>query len=116
MICDIFCCPWLKQNFRWKVYTQKKNSSQTNVQKFDKVMVATGPFRSTIMPDIPGMKGFKGEIMHIKDYRQQSIFTGKRVLLVGKDTLGKVMYVYFRKEKPPNETRKPGFSCKFLVV
>ena len=61
------------------------------MQEFDKVMVATGPFRSTIMPDIPGMKEFKGEIMHIKDYRQQSIFQSKRVLLVGKNALRTVV-------------------------
>ena len=46
-------------------------------------MVATGPFRSAVMPDIPGMKDFKGEMIHVKDYRQQSIFQGKRVLFVG---------------------------------
>ena len=72
--------------FRWKVYTQRNNSSHTNVQEFDKFMVATGPFRSALMPDIPGMKEFKGQMMHIKDYRQQSISTGKRVLVVGKDS------------------------------
>ena len=76
----------------------KNNSSQTNVHEFDKVMVATGPFRSTIIPDIPGMKEFKGEIMHIKDYRQQSIFQGKRVLLVGKDVLQKLYCDFFSKK------------------
>ena len=50
-------------------------------------MVATGPFRSTIMPDIPGMKDFKGEMIHVKDYRQQSIFQGKRVLFVGNNLI-----------------------------
>ena len=46
-------------------------------------MVATGPFRSAVMPDIPGMKDFKGEMIHVKDYKQKSIFRGKRVLFVG---------------------------------
>ena len=46
-------------------------------------MVATGPFRSAVMPDIPGMKEFKGQMFHVKDYRQQSIFKGKKVLFVG---------------------------------
>ena len=50
-------------------------------------MVATGPFRSAVMPDIPGMEVFKGEMIHVKDYRQQSIFQGKRVLFVGKDSI-----------------------------
>ena len=50
-------------------------------------MVATGPFRSAVMPDIPGMENFKGEMIHVKDYRQQSIFQGKRVLFVGKDLI-----------------------------
>ena len=57
------------------------------MHEFDKVMVATGPFRSAVMPDIPGMKDFKGEMIHIKDYRQQSIFHGKRILFVGNDLI-----------------------------
>ena len=56
------------------------------MQEFDKVMVATGPFRSTIMPDIPGMKDFKGEMIHVKDY-SKSIFQGKRVLFVGNNLI-----------------------------
>ena len=46
-------------------------------------MVATGPFREAIIPDIPGMKEFRGSIIHAKDFRLKSTLAGKRVVVVG---------------------------------
>ena len=46
-------------------------------------MVATGPFREAIIPDIPGMKEFRGSIIHAKDFRLKSTLVGKRVVVVG---------------------------------
>lgn len=37
---------------------------------FDRVMVTTGPFGKSWMPSKPGMKEFKGEIMHSQEYKR----------------------------------------------
>ena len=63
---------------------QKKESPITTVHTFDKVIFATGPFRKPVMPNIPGMKDFKGQMIHCKDYRTKSIFQNKRVIILGK--------------------------------
>ena len=53
------------------------------VHVFDKVMVATGPFREPITPNIPGMTEFHGSILHVKDFRLKSSLAGKRVVILG---------------------------------
>ena len=68
----------------WNVHVQQKGTTNTSVHTFDKVMVATGPFRSPIVPDIPGTKEFKGSIIHAKDFRLKSTLKGKRVVVIGK--------------------------------
>ena len=70
--------------FRWEIHVQKKESPITTVHMFDKVIFATGPFRKAVMPNIPGMKDFKGQMIHAKDFRMKSIFKNKRVIILGK--------------------------------
>ncbi len=53
------------------------------VQEFDKVILGSGPYRDPVTPPIPGLRGFKGKVMHAKDFRHKDIFKGKRVLIYG---------------------------------
>ena len=69
--------------FRWEVHTEDKRSKATKIHNFDKVIFATGPFRSAFLPNIPGMEHFKGQMLHAKEFRRRDILKGKRVILVG---------------------------------
>lgn len=54
----------------------------------DALVVATGPFGRPRHPEpaLPGVNGFKGELMHVHDYRDPAILEGKRVVVVGVGT------------------------------
>ncbi|CAN6358225.1 unnamed protein product [Urochloa humidicola] len=47
------------------------------------IVVATGEHADMIVPDIPGLAGFAGEVTHIGDYKSGEPYCGKRVLVVG---------------------------------
>ncbi|PWA62410.1 FAD-dependent pyridine nucleotide-disulfide oxidoreductase [Artemisia annua] len=47
------------------------------------LIVATGENAEAVVPDIKGIKGFRGEVKHTSKYRSGSGFKGKKVLVVG---------------------------------
>lgn len=47
------------------------------------VIAATGSFRDPFIPDVPGRAGFRGEVLHSRDYRGPGPFAGRRVVVVG---------------------------------
>lgn len=65
------------------MHLQEKGSGSVQVQEFDKVILGSGPYRDPVTPPIPGLRGFKGKVMHAKDFRHKDIFKGKRVLIYG---------------------------------
>lgn len=54
----------------------------------DAVVVATGYNHTAVMPDVPGVDGFTGELLHAKDYRSGAPYAGKDVLVVGPGNTG----------------------------
>ena len=57
---------------RWSVTTRKtKDSSDTATETFDAVMVCVGIHCNRYMPSFEGQDGFKGELMHSVNYRQE---------------------------------------------
>ncbi|MBE2181961.1 MAG: NAD(P)/FAD-dependent oxidoreductase [Anaerolineae bacterium] len=50
---------------------------------FPCVIVATGRYCAPIIPALPGMNDFRGQILHARDYRLPSTFAGQRILVVG---------------------------------
>ena len=50
---------------------------------FDKIVVASGPFPNIHLPEYPGRDKFQGVMIHSAQVRQDNIFEGKRVLIVG---------------------------------
>lgn len=69
-------------NGGWTVETSR------GVRDVGALVVATGPFGKPRMPepDLPGVAGFQGEIMHVHDYRGPSQLEGRRVVVVGVGT------------------------------
>lgn len=47
------------------------------------VVVATGLSNTPWMPGVPGMEGYRGEILHTAAYRNGESYRGRRVLVVG---------------------------------
>lgn len=61
---------------RWEV-----TFGDGEVDGYDAVVAATGMLHTPIVPELPGT--FDGEVMHTRDYRDPSLFRGRRVLVVG---------------------------------
>ncbi|KAL9230193.1 hypothetical protein vseg_005578 [Gypsophila vaccaria] len=57
------------------------NVSRTFISSF--LVVATGENGKGVIPDIPGVKDFKGDIVHSNQYKSAVEFHGKDVLVVG---------------------------------
>jgi PPOX class probable F420-dependent enzyme len=49
--------------------------------EFDWLVVATGHYSDPSIPELPGE--FDGEVVHVRDYRTASRYTGRRVVVVG---------------------------------
>lgn len=54
----------------------------------DTVIVATGYNHTPVMPDVPGIDGYTGELLHVRDYRNGRPYVGKDVLVVGPGNTG----------------------------
>jgi len=67
---------------QWRVETSE------GIWHYPVVISATGIFGSPIMPDIPGMVDFAGEIIHAHDFTDPAQLRGKRVLVVGNGPSG----------------------------
>ncbi|XWW94188.1 hypothetical protein V2A60_002130 [Cordyceps javanica] len=52
-------------------------------ERFDKVVVSTGPTSHPNMPKIQGVERFTGDYIHSQAFKRPEPFKGKRVLLVG---------------------------------
>lgn len=54
----------------------------------DAVVVATGYNHTPMMPDVPGIDSYTGELLHAKNYRNGKPYAGKDVLVVGPGNTG----------------------------
>ncbi|MBO0949518.1 flavin-containing monooxygenase [Fibrella forsythiae] len=70
------------QNGHWQVTTK------THTFASDKVVVCTGYNRVPYRPDIPGLEGFRGLVVHSRDYKTGAMFRGQRALVVGMGNTG----------------------------
>lgn len=52
------------------------------------VVVATGKYRTPVLPDWPGKHDFDGELIHSGSYRNADPYSGRRVLVVGPGASG----------------------------
>ncbi|XP_075982722.1 senecionine N-oxygenase-like isoform X2 [Anticarsia gemmatalis] len=73
---------------KWNVTYMKTDTKQTVTEQCDFVTVASGEYSSPFIPDIEGLKDFKGKIMHSHDYKDAEAFRDQRVLLIGAGASG----------------------------
>ncbi|KAJ9614092.1 hypothetical protein H2200_002228 [Cladophialophora chaetospira] len=67
----------------WHVTIAGSTSSELEKRRFDKVVIATGPHNKPVMPELPNLEAFKGEVVHAIAFKEPKHFQGKRVLVVG---------------------------------
>lgn len=64
---------------QWQVTYQDEQG--THEETFDYLLVANGHHWDPFTPEYPGH--FEGEVMHSHQYKKASVFSGKRVLVIG---------------------------------
>ncbi|KAL3517760.1 hypothetical protein ACH5RR_020349 [Cinchona calisaya] len=67
----------------WRVKTVSSNHGSEVEYICQWLVVATGENAERVVPDIDGLKQFKGEVLHACDYKSGEKFCGKKVLVVG---------------------------------
>ncbi|XP_012871047.1 PREDICTED: dimethylaniline monooxygenase [N-oxide-forming] 3 [Dipodomys ordii] len=68
---------------QWDVTTEKDGKKESSV--FDAVMICSGHHVYPNLPkeSFPGLQRFKGKCIHSRDYKEPSVWRGKRVLVIG---------------------------------
>lgn len=72
----------LKQNKFFYMVTVRKEGKIT-LHEYEYLVAASGIFSVPHIPDIPGLKNFKGNYIHSRYYRSGQSYKGKRVLVIG---------------------------------
>ncbi|CEH19365.1 fad nad-binding domain-containing protein [Ceraceosorus bombacis] len=81
------------QQGRWEVTSTAVQDSSSGaphriVERFDKVVIATGRCARPSLPPVNGLWNYGGKIMHSSWYRSPVPFLGKKVLVVGNASSG----------------------------
>ncbi|XP_073498684.1 flavin-containing monooxygenase 3-like [Phyllobates terribilis] len=73
---------------QWLVTTESNGETRTDL--FDAVMVCTGQHAQPVVPldTFPGIKNFRGQVKHCREYKKPIGFDGKRVLIIGMGNTG----------------------------
>ncbi|KAM8929989.1 dimethylaniline monooxygenase [N-oxide-forming] 2-like [Pelodytes ibericus] len=76
-------CPDFSSSGQWEIITEKGGKQESAI--FDAVMVCSGHHADPYYPveTFPGLKTFKGEYFHSREYKNSHGFEGKRILIVG---------------------------------
>jgi len=70
-------------NGQWKIKVKNCETDEEQDLIYDAVMICTGHHTDKNMPEFPGMKDFKGKILHSHAYRHTAGYEGKRVVVIG---------------------------------
>jgi len=88
---------------RWLVTTK------THTFEANNVVVCTGYNRIPFEADLPGLDGFRGLVLHSRDYRTGAKFAGQQVLVVGMGNTGAELALDLQEQgaKPTISVRGP---------
>ncbi len=68
---------------KFTIIAHNLESSHTQSDEFDYVVVANGHFSIPNTPDFPGFETFLGRVLHSHDFRDAVEFAGKHILIIG---------------------------------
>lgn len=89
------------QTGKWIVTTQRLDNEQKeeeHMEEFDGLMVCSGHHRFPHKPAMQGMSRFKGKVIHSSEYKTQSTFSDKKVLVIGKQFILSEIRAHFKKQ------------------
>ncbi|XP_028276900.1 flavin-containing monooxygenase FMO GS-OX-like 4 [Parambassis ranga] len=72
---------------RWEV-TSSDPSGGVQTETFDSVFVCSGHYSDPHIPDIPGIRSFKGKVLHSHSYRHAEPYAGQAVVVLGAKASG----------------------------
>ncbi|KAI1280845.1 Dimethylaniline monooxygenase [N-oxide-forming] 2 [Halotydeus destructor] len=70
-----------REDLTWKVDYRDATGDQSDI--FQAVLICTGLHCQPSIPDLPGLKSFKGPVIHTSQYKSSDALRGKDVLIVG---------------------------------
>ncbi|KAK2152189.1 hypothetical protein NP493_2504g00004 [Ridgeia piscesae] len=73
---------------RWTVAVKDRKSGKVTTNTFDAVLVCNGLHTRPHWPDIPGLKSFKGRVMHAVEHGDTKVYERKRVVVIGMGNSG----------------------------
>ncbi|KAJ0138524.1 Uncharacterized protein HZ326_18533 [Fusarium oxysporum f. sp. albedinis] len=76
-------CEWSEEHAQWRLTIRDLESGSLFFHECQFLFSATGLFSNPRELDIPGVKSFKGPIIHSAKWRHDVNLTGKRVVLFG---------------------------------
>ncbi|EMT74112.1 4-hydroxyacetophenone monooxygenase [Fusarium odoratissimum] len=76
-------CEWFEEQARWRLTIRDLETGSLFSHECQFLFSATGLFSNPRELDIPGVKSFKGPIIHSARWRHDVDLTGKRVVLFG---------------------------------
>ncbi|XP_044528987.1 dimethylaniline monooxygenase [N-oxide-forming] 1 isoform X1 [Gracilinanus agilis] len=88
IVCNVKKRPDFATSGQWEVTTKHEGKQESAI--FDAVMVCTGYLTNPFLPldSFPGIKTFKGQYFHSREYKHPDLFKDKRVLVVGMGNSG----------------------------
>ena len=104
------------EDTKWTVISKCLKTSQETVEEFDSVMVCNGHYSVPVVPAIPGIESFTGQVIHSHNYRRPEDFKGSDVIILGGgasgtdisiELSGSASSVYLSHNNPPLPTLLP---------
>ncbi|MEE6496162.1 hypothetical protein FKM82_002245 [Ascaphus truei] len=82
-VCSVKKCSDFSTTGQWIVTTEKEGKQEMSV--FDAILICSGHHTFPHLPvaSFPGIKKFRGQYLHSRDYKGPDGFQGKRVLVIG---------------------------------
>ncbi|KAM4023002.1 dimethylaniline monooxygenase [N-oxide-forming] 2-like isoform 1-T3 [Anomaloglossus baeobatrachus] len=83
LVISVKKCNDFESSGQWYVTTEKDGKQETTI--FDAVMVCSGHHTDPFYPleSFPGIKQFRGQYFHSREYKNSDEYKGKRVVIVG---------------------------------
>lgn len=69
--------------WRLSFRSNNKPDSETQVEMFERLILATGSFSKPSVPQIRGIEGFQGEVLHSQAFKNPAKYKNKNILVVG---------------------------------
>lgn len=100
-----------EQTRTWEVRIRKSDGSLRTFRPKHVVLAVGGVGGKPRIPDLPGLKEFKGSVVHSSAYRSGDAYKGKRVMVLGSSTTAHdICFDLYNKGAIPTMTQR-GATC-----